>query len=85
MDFEKEPVLIICFSRGVITPNLVFDPGVPNLEFRTNSKLIQFDSEIKTSSGSGSNGSGVGSDGGKSGWPAREGRLSSVFDNSEAF
>ena len=85
MDFEKEPVLMICFSRGVITSKLVLDPGVLNLEFRINSKLIQFDSEIKTSSGSGSNGSDVGSHGGKSGWPARESRLSSFFDNSEAF
>ena len=82
MDFEMEPVLIICFSRGVITSKLVLDPGVLNLEFRINS---QFDSEIKTSSGSGCNESDLGSDGGKSGWPARENRLSSFFDTSEAF
>ena len=81
MGFEKEPVLTICSSRGDITSKLVLYPGVLNLEFRINSKLIQFDSEIKISSGSGS----VGSDGGESGWPARESRLPSFFDNSGAF
>ena len=79
MDFEKEPFLIICFSRGVLTSKLALGPGVLDFEFWINSKLRQFDSD------SGSIGSDLGSDGVKSGWPARESRLSSSFDNSDAF
>ena len=85
MDCEGEPVVIIWFSRGGVTSELISDPGVHILKFRDNSELKQLDwgAKVKTFSGSGSDGSDVGSDGVKSGWSARESRLLSFFVCSE--
>ena len=84
MGCEWEPVVIIWCSRGGVTSEMISDPGVRLLKFRDNSEL-DWGAKVKTFSGSGSDGSDVGSDGVKPGWPARESRLSSFFDNSEAF
>ena len=84
MGCERESVVIIWCSRGGVTSEIISDPGVRRLKLRDNSELAQLDwgSEVKTFSGSGSDGSDVGSDGVKSGWPARKSRLSSIFENS---
>ena len=85
MDCEGEPVVIIWFSRGGVTSELISDHGVRILKFRDNSELKQLDwgAKVKTFSGAGSDGSDVGSDGVKPGWPARESRLLSFFVCSE--
>ena len=85
MDCEGEPVVIIWCSRGGVTSEMISDPGVRLLKFRDNSELTQLDwgAKVKTFSGSGSDGSDVGSDGVKSGWPARESRLLSFCVCSE--
>ena len=85
MGCKVEPVVIIWCWRDGFTSEMVPDPGVHDLEIMDNSELTQLDwgAEVKTSSGSGSDGSDVGSDGVKSGWPAKKSRLSSIFDNSE--
>ena len=87
MGCEGEPVVSIRCSRGGVTSEMISDPGVRLLKFRDNSELTQLDwgAKVKTFSGSGSDGSDVDSDGGKSGLPARESKFSSVFDNSDAF
>ena len=87
MGCEGEPVVKIWCSRGGVTSEMISDPGVRLLKFRDNSELTQLDwgAEVKTSPGSGSNRSDVGSDGVKLGWPVRKSRLSSIFVNSEAF
>ena len=85
MDCEGEPVVKIWCSRGGVTSEMISDPGVRLLKFRDNSELTQLDwgAAVKTFSGSGSDGSDVGSDGVKPGWPARESRFSSFFVCSE--
>ena len=85
MGCEREPVVIIWSSRGGVTSEMISDPGVRLLKFRDNSELTQLDwgAKVKTFSGSGSDGSYVGSDGVKSGWPARESRLLSFCVFSE--
>ena len=75
MGCEGEPVVIIWCSRGGVTSEMISDPGVRLLRFRG--------AEVKTFSGSGSDGSDVDSDGVKSGWPARESRFLSFFVCSE--
>ena len=62
MGCEGEPVVIIWCSRGGVTSEMISDPGVRLLRFRG--------AKVKTFSGSGSDGSDVGSDGVKPGWPA---------------
>ena len=85
MGCEGEPVVIIWCSRGGVTSEMISDPGVRLLKFRDNSELteLEWGAKVKTFSGSGSDGSDVGSDGVKSGWPAREGRFLSFFVFSE--
>ena len=85
MGCEWEPVVIIWRSRGGVMSEMISDPGVRLLKFRDNSELTQLDwgAKVKTFSGSGSDGSDVGSDGVKPGWPAREGRFLSFFVCSE--
>ena len=87
MGCKVEPVVIIWCWRDGFTSEMVPDPGVHDLEIMDNSELTQLDwgAEVKTSPGSGSNRSDVGSDGVKLGWPVRKSRLSSIFVNSEAF
>ena len=85
MDCEGEPVVILWCSRGGVTSEMVSDPGGRDLDITDISELAQLDwgSEVKTFSGSDSDGSDVGSDGVKPGWPARESRLLSFFVCSE--
>ena len=72
MGCEGEPVVIIWCSRVGVTSEMISDPGVRLLKFRDNSELKQLDwgAKVKTFSGSDSDGSDVGSDGVKPGWPA---------------
>ena len=85
MGCEGDPVVIIWCSRGGVTSEMISDPGVRLLKFRDNSELTQLDwgAKVKTFSGSGLDGSVVGSDGVKPGWPARESRFLSFFVCSE--
>ena len=77
--------MIIWWSRVGSTFEMVSDPDGRDLDITGISDLAQLDScaEVKTSSGSGFDGSYVGSGGVKLGWPARESRLSSFLENSK--
>ena len=79
-------MIIWCFRVGS-SFEMVSDPGGRDLDITDISELAQLDScaEVKTSSGSGSDGSNVGSGGVKLGWPARKSRLPSFLENSKLY